>query len=546
MRDQTTRRAMPVEQSILWKPFHDSHYVVASLQPGDGGRRKIFVRQSVVARIEALVRAHGRRTVGLLLGQSYQCPITGSDYIIIDSIAEHAAVSDDNDIEPAVAEALVEHRPRLLRLSEPPPVVGWYRGVPKVEAKLSLTMAGVHASLFTQPWQTTLIVGEGTNASSGAFFLRDAVNSRWFYAPFYELLTQAPAPGQAKETLINWPEQYLTADAVVAAPRDRALVVEPDVRPKKTYERPWLRRSPAREERTQPPASEPMPFAPPSPHDSAPPPLVTGFADREVEPGGDESKPASANPPVPSTRLTERLRSDASATDRPVARPVHGAADVPRIGRERPRSRRAGSGEKLSIVDDRDQRTTVPPSPRIVGDDEDTTLGDDPGRYIELARSEGFFIAGRFDTIGEMGRSETVWVLNEPYSGMLLAVVTTAEEIVDATLHYNLQTDDAGLAATPFPEHRDAESKTIYVRESCGDSLRARCRRLRATNALLREWKVTPPIWFLTPAEWESIPASDPTIDRGRGGATDLNKARIAELPSGGQFHLTDGGEATA
>jgi hypothetical protein len=538
---------MPVEQSILWKPFHDSHYVVASLQPGDGGRKRIFVRQQVVARIEALVRAHGRRTIGLLLGQSYQCPVTGAAYVIIDSVVEHAAVTDDNGIAPAIAEALAEHsaeqRPHLLRLSEPPsPVVGWYRGVPRVEAKPSLTTAGVHASLFTQPWQTTLIVGEGANASSGAFFLRDTMNSRWFYAPFYELLNHAPTPGQAKPTLINWPEQYLTAESVVAAAREVTPVVEPDVRPKKTYERPWLRRSPTKEGGAPRAPSEPVPFAPPSPRDNAPPAVATGSPDREVVPTGEPS-----DVPVPTTRMTERSRLDTSATDRPAARAVHGAADIARVGRERSRSRRAGSGEKLSIVDDRDQRTTAPPSHGMVGDDEDTTLGDDPGRYIELARSEGFFIAGRFDTTGDTGRSETVWVLNEPYSGMLLAVVATEDELVDATLHYNLQTDDAGLAATPFPEHRDPESKTIYGRESCGDSLRARCRRLRATNALLREWKVTPPIWFLTPAEWESIPASDPTMDRGGGAATDLNKARIAELPPGGQsqFHLTDG-EATA
>jgi hypothetical protein len=548
MRDHTTRRAMPVEQSILWKPFQDSHYVVASLQPGDGGRKRIFVRQQVVARIEGLVRAHGRRTIGLLLGQSYQCPVTGADYVIIDSVVEHAAVIDDNGIAPAIAKALAEHsaeqRPHLLRLNEPPsPVVGWYRGVPTVEAKPSLTTAGVHASLFARPWQTTLIVGEGTNASSGAFFLRDTVNSRWFYAPFYELLSHAPTPGQAKATLINWPKQYLTAESVVAAAREVTPLVESDARPKKTYERPWLRRSPTKEGGAQRAPSEPVPFAPPSPHDNAPPPVAAGSPDREVVPTGEPS-----DVPVPNTGMTERSRLDTSATDRPVARAVHSAADIARVGRERSRSRRAGSGEKLSIVDDRDQRTTAPPSHGIVGDDEDTTLGDDPGRYIELARTEGFFIAGRFDTTGEMGRSETVWVLNEPYSGMLLAVVATEDELVDATLHYNLQTDDAGLAATPFPEHRDPESKTIYVRESCGDSLRARCRRLRATNALLREWKVTPPIWFLTPAEWESIPPSDPQMDREGRAATDLNKARIAELPPGGQsqFHLTDGDEASA
>jgi hypothetical protein len=207
-------------------------------------------------------------------------------------------------------------------------------------------------------------------------------------------------------------------------------------------------------------------------------------------------------------------------------------------------SRRTGrSGEKLSIVDDRDQRTTAHSSARRITDDDDTTLGDDPARYIEIARAEGFFVAAKFDAEGGQSGAETLWVLNEPYSGLLLAVVSTNSEVVDATLHYNLQTDAEGLKKAPFPEHRDPESNTIYVRETCMDALRARCRRLRATNALLREWKVTPTISFLTPGEWESIPVLGAAAERGSHVISDLNKARIAELPTGvrSQFHLSVG-----
>ena len=78
MRDHATRRAMPVEQSILWKPLHDAHYVVASLQARDGGRRKVFVRQQALAAAAAHVRGHGRRTIGLLLGQFYECPVSNT------------------------------------------------------------------------------------------------------------------------------------------------------------------------------------------------------------------------------------------------------------------------------------------------------------------------------------------------------------------------------------------------------------------------------------------------------------------------------------
>jgi len=185
---------------------------------------------------------------------------------------------------------------------------------------------------------------------------------------------------------------------------------------------------------------------------------------------------------------------------------------------------------------------------RRVSDEDDTIMGDHPGRFIEIARAEGFFVAAKFEAIGGLGAAETLWVLNEPYSGMLLAVVGNGLEVVDATLHYNLQTDDAGLKAAPFPEHRDAESKTIYVRETCMESLRARCRRLRVTNSLLREWKVTPAISFLTPGEWESIPVTPGDPSRGARAISDLSRKRIAELPPGvrSQFHLLGLGEANA
>src|SRR4029453_12817471 len=77
----------------------------------------------------------------------------------------------------------------------------------------------------------------------GAFFLHDTVNSRWFCAPFYELLNHAPAPNEPKPTFVRWP-QYLTAESVAVASRDLALVAKPtEARPKKSYERPWLRSS---------------------------------------------------------------------------------------------------------------------------------------------------------------------------------------------------------------------------------------------------------------------------------------------------------------
>jgi len=555
MRDQIARHPMPVDHSIHWKPLRDPHYVVASLQLADGGRRQIFVRQQVIAHVEAAVRAHGSHTVGLLLGQLFRCSVTGADYIVIEAISDHEVVGSESELAGQVAEALAAREPerhaRFLRpAGDHPVVVGWYRGVHAVETRPSLTTAGVHVSLFSEPWQTVLVVSEGRNAE-GAFFLRDNANSRWFCAPFYELLNHAPTPNQPMAAFVNWP-QYITAESVVRAERNEAAEPKPivlaDAKPLKRYERPWLRRSPSKQNGVQRAHNqdanvsrqERSPLRP-SPSSAAP------TESPEVMHESDEASTRERE--FDASTQAQEPAVDRPVSDRPAPRAIEpGLADAPRGNNERVGSRRGGrSGEKLSIIDDRDQRSAGHKTPRRISDDDDTTVGDDVARYIAIARAEGFFIAAKFDAAG--GQSdETLWVLNEPYSGLLLAVVSANSRVIDANLHYNLQTDAEGLKHAAFAGYRDPESKTIYVRETCMEALRARCRRLRATNSLLREWKVTPPISLLTPGEWESIPASRGDPSRGADVISDLTNRRIAELPPGvrSQFHLPDAGEARA
>jgi hypothetical protein len=124
-------------------------------------------------------------------------------------------------------------------------------------------------------------------------------------------------------------------------------------------------------------------------------------------------------------------------------------------------------------------------------DSEDTTAADGPYRYLALARREGFEVSERIER-GTPEHPETVWLLYERESGLRLIVVTTDEQVREATLHYNLRTDDDSLLRITAPEHRDLESRTIYGREACLHDLRARCRRLRATGTLVPEWKVSP------------------------------------------------------
>ena len=88
---------MPVVNSILWKPLRDSHYVMTSVQPDQGGFRQIFVQQPVLDRIRRL--GHGDRAgsaLGLLLGSRWDCPVTGAQYVVIQSFDETGEATHDS------------------------------------------------------------------------------------------------------------------------------------------------------------------------------------------------------------------------------------------------------------------------------------------------------------------------------------------------------------------------------------------------------------------------------------------------------------------
>ena len=129
-------------------------------------------------------------------------------------------------------------------------------------------------------------------------------------------------------------------------------------------------------------------------------------------------------------------------------------------------------------------------------DVEDTAASDAPFRYLALASRDGFALITNSQTFDQ----SDFWLLEDPDSGMLLTVVTSDLGVREAVLHYNLRTDDDGLLQRTSPEHRDLDSRTIYVRESVVEGLRARTRRLRTTGALVREWKISPPIDLPLPA----------------------------------------------
>jgi hypothetical protein len=202
--------------SIQWKPLRDSHYIVASLQPGGGGLHQLFAQQSALSEVQALARNDLRqRVVGLLLGERFECSLTLTPYVLIESHAEVAVASLD---ERAISDAIRTLRGKIGR-HDPPDVLGWYCSSPAASLAVSRTHAAVHASCFEERWQPVLLFGDGGNA--GAFYLYDGSEARWFQAPFYEVTDPEATTRAARPTCITWPAYVTTASVVplAAAPQ---------------------------------------------------------------------------------------------------------------------------------------------------------------------------------------------------------------------------------------------------------------------------------------------------------------------------------------
>lgn len=495
------RRPMPTEQSVHWKPLRDSHYVLASLQPNHGGRHQIFISQKPLARVERLARAvSGRHAFGLLLGQRYECSVTGAIYFIIESLGEQSiAPSDETSLATAVHHALATVTDKRTE------ILGWYCSVPMLEARPMRGTTAIHASYFPEPWQAMLLIADESSAPGGAFFLHDRAAARWFYSPFFELPDHARKPPAPKATLVAWP-QYLTTDVAIAVSPDQVTGDYKGARAASSIGDVPRRRHLFRADKKHRGASADV-----AQHPADVRPQTGHSASRAADAPAVEKRADTAPGPL-LERLRERVSARRSRRDAGQNRPPAPEKDVQLHDRETPLT------------------PTVEAGVRRVKDSDDTRAGDDPGRFLELAQAEGFFVVARFDHADTGEGPESLWLLNDPYSGMLLTVVAAGDEVIDASLHYNVQADEAVLART-FPEHRDLASRTVYVRESCVDFLRARCRRLRAAGTLERAWTVSPAIYLITPGEWAST--TDHLNDAGGDASAirALNDARVAALP---------------
>ena len=206
------RQARPAGISILWKPLRDPHYVVASLQPGGGGLRQIFVQQSTLRELQALARGNPEQSMaGLLLGKRLDCSVTSTPYVLIES---HVDVALSSLHERVIAEEIRALRGQVARRKSVE-VLGWFCTSRSPDAAVSPAHAAVHAACFGDRWQTILTLANSGKA--GSFFLHDFSAARWFHAPFYEVTDLKATSRAPRPTCVAWPAYLTTANIVPLA-----------------------------------------------------------------------------------------------------------------------------------------------------------------------------------------------------------------------------------------------------------------------------------------------------------------------------------------
>jgi hypothetical protein len=456
---------------------HGVNHVLASLQPGTSPRQ-IFVTQPTLYRLDAAARVASNATddmsAGLLLGSTCQCPQTKVKYLVIDSVAASGAKPrDTRSMASALEELLTARRRRREN------VLGWYCIRRRGDENLDPDEEALHRSYFDQPWQSTLLLAaQSPGDVRGVFFQHGALSAPAFRAPFYEVLDSKAHDSGAKPTCIAWPT-YLTGDTVVVVPS-----VQPAA---ESSER-----------------SRSLPVS--NTHRSA-----WGVIRSAL--GGVGAAAAAKRKPGPSRAPGTNDDRASRAAELRKTRTTQAQPGLPR-----PPARPADT-----------ERAPGPRNGRRAAAPDDATTSGHPGRYLELAREDGFYLTAKFDAAPGCPEAQTLWVLQDPFYGLLLVVATSATAVLDASLHYNLSSDDPEALRSAFSEHRDLESKTLYMKESCIERLRARCEVLRASGALVPEWRVSPTIFLLTPGEWDGLTGPD---SAGSARAIrDLNHERILALP---------------
>jgi hypothetical protein len=199
---------MPIAASILWKPIDGAAEQDAGLPP-------IFITQRALAAVHDHCAATPETCFGLLTGNWFRSPETGTPYVVVESTIRLPGGTGD-DAKAALMQGWVVAQDVVHRTGDQ--LVGWYRGRWSAEIGLAPLEAETHAALFGQPWQLAVLVGAGDTTVGGV--LRRSASSGWAQEclPFYELVDPASfRPDGSKPTRLRW-DNYRTEETALVPP----------------------------------------------------------------------------------------------------------------------------------------------------------------------------------------------------------------------------------------------------------------------------------------------------------------------------------------
>lgn len=195
------RKPMPVARSIHWVPAGSNSDATAS-----GADVPLFITQGALREAIRHLRSDPEQELmGFLLGNLFECPDTGSRYVVITSAMRTGHVIGEVEPVQIPEEEWLGMQLELRRRRAG--LMGWYHSAPFVGTSPARIDIETHRERFHELWQSGLVIATTGPEPTGGFFRLvpggSALNG--MLIPFDEIVEDdGLLPGGRKRTLIDW------------------------------------------------------------------------------------------------------------------------------------------------------------------------------------------------------------------------------------------------------------------------------------------------------------------------------------------------------
>jgi len=195
------RKPMPVARSIHWVPAGSTGDAAAS-----GADIPLFITQGALREAMRHLRSDPEQELmGFLLGNLFECPDTGSRYVVITSAMRTGHVIGEVEPVQIPEEEWLGMQLELRRRRAG--LMGWYHSAPFVGSSPARLDIETHRERFHEVWQSGLVIATTGPEPTGGFFrlLPGSGGSNGMLIPFDEIVEDdGLLPGGRKRTLIDW------------------------------------------------------------------------------------------------------------------------------------------------------------------------------------------------------------------------------------------------------------------------------------------------------------------------------------------------------